>query len=122
MHPARFALTIAFFSVVYTAPAFAQFRMLPDDAFLVSGSELRAQIASDRSIPRRLWGAPIQQLNPIRVYRRGVNIAVVTSENEREERGVYFQVPESSYLPVNKPGMEYRWNSEKSLLEYVFAK
>lgn len=122
MHPGHFFLSIAFLFTGCINLAFAQIRMLPEGAFLVSGAALQSQINSDGSIPRSLWGTPIQKLKPLRVYRHRVNVAVVTSENEREERGIYFKVPTSSYLPKDRPGMKYRWDSDSENLKYVFTK
>ncbi len=95
---------------------------MPSEAFTVSEAALHEVKQADGSIPERYWGAPIRSLRPLRVYVHRVNIAVVTEQRDHEERGVYFYVPISSYVPVDGPGRKFRWNTKAEHLEYVFTK
>ncbi len=118
MNPARILLALAFAA----GPVSAQMRMLPEGALRPRTPADKLAVIDHRSIPKHLWGREIAALKPIRVYRHRVNVAVVLHEDKREERGIYFQVWISSYLPVNGPGMRYHWNEKSKYLEYVFTK
>lgn len=93
--------------------------VLPTGAFAVSEPY---RFKPDGSYAESCWGAPIRALNPIRVYDDRVNVAVVTSENAQEERGVYFTRLISSYSPMNEPGRIFHWNEKAGYLEYVITK
>ncbi|MDB6024419.1 MAG: hypothetical protein JWM68_642 [Verrucomicrobiales bacterium] len=95
---------------------------MPPNAFTVDELILIELASSpNSSIPPHYWGAPIRALKPLRVHYDRSNIAVVTKQNEREERGVYYYVSISSYLPVDAPGRQFHWNKKADHLEYVFT-
>lgn len=52
-------------------------------------------------IPPGLWADPIQALNPLRIYWHNNNLAIVLSEADDVEQGLYLGVPISSYMPQN---------------------
>jgi len=91
--------------------------MLPADALLPG-----CGLAGGGDIPEQCWGPAIRALAPLRVHRDMVNIAVVTAETSHHESGVYFVVPESSYLPVDARGRRFSWKSGEQRLEFTFAK
>jgi hypothetical protein len=95
---------------------------LPADAFTLAEPALLQVVQKDGSIPVEYWGGPIRTLKPLRVYRDRANVAVVTEENDQTERGVYFYVAISSYLPHDGPGRKFAWNEKTKQLEYVFTK
>jgi len=71
----------------------------------------------------KYWGPSIKALRPIRVYSSSVNIAVVTTETPDHESGVYFLLPDSSYLPTNvQPGYPFACKAVGAPLEFTFAK
>ena len=51
------------------------------------------------TIPRRYWGEAIQRLKSRRVRFDRVNVAIVLSENDAYEDGLYVSLPLSSYAP-----------------------
>ena len=91
--------------------------MLPKDALLPG-----CDVPGGEHIPEQCWGPALRRLTPLRAHRDMVNVAVVTAETSSQETGVYFVVPESSYLPVDKPGRRFSWNAGKQQLEFTFAR
>ncbi len=49
-------------------------------------------------IPKMYWSPELEVLKPIRIYIHRVNVVLVQEEEQGIERGVYFQIPESSYI------------------------
>jgi len=50
-------------------------------------------------IPKRLWGASIHRLKPLRVTNDRLHIRIVMLETEQLEEGFYVSNPISSYAP-----------------------
>ena len=51
------------------------------------------------NIPKRLWGAAILRLKPLRVTDDRLHIRIVLLESDRFEEGLYVSNPISSYAP-----------------------
>lgn len=73
-------------------------------------------------VPESYWSQAIRKLKPIRVFVDRVNIAVVTSEDETHQSGVYIVTVISSYVPTDKAGREFVWDNDANLLRFKFAK
>ena len=50
-------------------------------------------------IPRRLWGATMVSLKPVRVMNDHVNVKIVLADTEQFEAGYYVRIPISSFAP-----------------------
>ncbi|HVH34260.1 MAG TPA: hypothetical protein VM847_09155 [Tahibacter sp.] len=92
---------------------------LPPDALLPGW---QSSATKDGLVPDRYWGASLKALHPIRIYRDRVNVAVVLAETANDESGVYFVVPESSYLPVDSPGRSFRRRPDRDELWFTFSR
>ena len=114
------AFVFAFMAALSSSAQDIDSYSLPLDAFNVPLQEI--QWERDGSIPQRYSGALIRALKPLRVYKERENIAVVTSQDLLEERGVYFYMSASSYRPFPSNGRAFFWNKERGLLEYVFTR
>lgn len=65
-------------------------------------------------IPAAYWEPGISKLHPVRVYSHRVNLVVVQSVQNGQERGKYIYLPVSSYLPVA------HWFSHQTQDGYLF--
>jgi hypothetical protein len=94
---------------------------LPADA-LLPGWRSAAMEDKDALVPDRYWGASLKVFNPLRIYRDRGNAAVVLSETADDESGLYFVVPESSWLPVDSPGRSFRRRPGQDEWRFTFSR
>ena len=73
-------------------------------------------------VPEAYWAQRIKDENPIRVYSHNNNIALVSAETEKTEKGFYIYVPISSYIPVNNDEIAYTIIIEGVLYNFVKKK
>ncbi|MFN2136518.1 MAG: hypothetical protein ACK2UK_11225 [Candidatus Promineifilaceae bacterium] len=66
-------------------------------------------------VPPTLWAAEIMALDPLRVYWHLNNLAVVLSEDETIEEGLYIGVPISSYMPQENELVQFAAQADGSL-------
>lgn len=80
------------------------------------------QGTSGEMVPEKYWSQAIRKLKPIRVFVDRANIAVVTSEDETQQSGVYIVTVISSYAPIDETGREFVLDSEANMLRFKFFK
>lgn len=78
--------------------------------------------ASGESVPEQYWSQAIRDLKPIRVFVDRANIAVVTSEDQVQQSGVYVVTVVSSYQPIDEAGREFAWDKGAKILRFRFSK
>lgn len=80
------------------------------------------QGTSGEVVPEKYWGQAIRKLGPIRVFIDRANIAVVTSEDETHQSGVYIVTVISSYRPQDEAGREFSADREAGVLRFKFSR
>lgn len=72
-----------------------------------NASGVQRTIYQFNEIPNEFWASGIETMDPIKVYSHNSNIAIVLTDSESEEEGIYVYVPFSSYLPESDDSLEY---------------
>ena len=72
-----------------------------------NASNIPKTIDQFNEIPVEYWVPEIEAMEPINVYSHNNNIAIVLEETETEEKGIYVNVPFSSYAPISDDNVAF---------------
>ena len=73
-------------------------------------------------IPKEYWTSELINSKPLRVYEHHNNVAIVFSETEDSERGLYFVMAHSSYRPQNYNLITFTVRMNDSLYRFTKKK